>query len=85
MDEYLKIQTALATHSDQVVGLVASLLAHLGSKPEWSIDDNLDVADDVARLASRVGLPRAGDQTENGLSFYRAAATHLGFELAHEI
>lgn len=59
------------------------LLAHLGSKTEWSLDDNLDATEDIVRLSARIGLPNAGDQTEDGLKFYRAAAAHLGLELEH--
>ena len=81
MEEHQRIRAALASHSDQVLDLVATQLAYLGSKLEWSVDDNLDNTEQVVRLAETIGLPGAGDQSTAGLEFYRAAAVHLGFDI----
>lgn len=81
MEEYQRIRAALASHSDQVFDLVATQLAYLGSKPEWSVDDNLDITEQVVRLAEAIRLPGAGDQSASALEFYRAAAAHLGFDV----
>lgn len=78
MEEYQRIRTALAESSDKVFDLLAAQLARLGSKLEWSMDDNLDTTEELARLAERVGLPAAGDQDASALVFYRAAAAHVG-------
>lgn len=78
MNEYQVIRDALSRHSDRVIDLVAGRLAYLGAKTEWSADDNFDTTEDIARLAQQVGLPGAGDQTADGLAFFRAAAAHLG-------
>lgn len=78
MEEYQRIRTALAESSDQVFDLLAAQLARLGSKLEWSMDDNLDITEELARLAERVGLPAAGDQGASALVFYRAAVAHVG-------
>jgi len=45
IEEYRKIRAALGGHSDRVFDLLASQLAYLGSKAEWSIDDNLDTTE----------------------------------------
>jgi hypothetical protein len=81
VEEYQRIRAALASHSDQVFDLVATQLAYLGSKPEWSVDDNLDITEQVVRLAEAIRLPGAGDQSASALEFYRAAAAHLGFDV----
>ncbi len=81
MDEYRRIREALVGNSDQVFDLLAARLAYLGSKVEWSMDDNLDTTEALARLAESVGLPPAGDQDASALEFYRAAAAALGLGL----
>lgn len=81
MEEYRRIRAALVGHSDQVFDFLATRLAYLGSKVEWSMDDNLDTTDDLGRLAETIGLHPAGDQNASGVEFYRAAAVHLGFRL----
>ena len=81
MEEYRRIRAALVGRSDLVFELLASQLAYLGSKAEWSIDDNLDTTEELVRLAEVVGLQSAGDQDASGMEFYQAAAAHLGFEL----
>lgn len=81
LEEYQRIRAALASHPDQVFDLVAQQLAYLGSKLEWSVDDNLDITEQVVRLAETIRLPSAGDQSASALKFYRAAATHLGFDV----
>lgn len=77
MEEYQRIRAALVGQSDQVFDLLAGLLAHLGSKVEWSMDDNLDTTEGLVRLAEKVGLPPAGDQDASALGFYRAAVASL--------
>ena len=81
VEEYRRIRAALVGHSDQVFDLLASRLAYLGAKVEWSLDDNLDTAEELVRLAETIGLHSAGDQDAAGVNFYRAAATHLGLGL----
>lgn len=78
MEEYRRIRAALVGHSDQVLDFVAARLACLGSKVEWSMDDNLDTAEGLVRLAEMIGLHSAGDRDASGVEFYRAAAAHLG-------
>lgn len=81
MEEYRRIRAALAGHADQVFDLLAARLACLGSKLEWSMDDNLDTTEELIRLAEVIGLYSAGDQEQTGVEFYRAAASHLGFRV----
>lgn len=81
MEEYRRIRAALVGHSDQVFDLLAGQLAYLGSKTEWSMDDNLDTTEKLVRLAQVIGLYSAGDQEQAGVEFYRAAALHLGRRL----
>lgn len=71
----------MASHSDQVFDLVATQLAYLGSKQEWSVDDNLDITEQIVRVAETIGLPGAGDQSASALEFYRAAAVRVGFDV----
>lgn len=77
MDEYQMIRSALHAHADQALATVAMLLAHLGSKAEWTLDDSLDATEDLVRIAEQIGLPSAGDQTPEGLTFYSSAAAYL--------
>lgn len=56
-------------------------MAYLGSKLEWSVEDNLDITEQVVHVAETIGLPGAGDQSATALEFYRAAAAHLGFDV----
>lgn len=84
MNEYQTIRAALVAHSGRALDLLATQLAYLGSRLEWSVDDNFGITEDIARLAERIGLPGAGDQTPSALTFYRAAAAHLGFAVDDE-
>lgn len=76
MEEYRRIRAALVGHSDQVFDLLARQLAYLGSKAEWSMDDNLDTTEQLVRLAEQVGLHPAGDQDASAVEFYRAASVY---------
>lgn len=75
------IRAGLTAHSDALVDALAAALAYLGSKPEWSTDDNFETTEWVASLAARCGLPSAGDQTPAALAFYRAAAREAGYDV----
>jgi hypothetical protein len=77
MEEYRRIRAALAGHPDQVFDLLASQLAFLGSKAEWSVDDNLDTTEKLVRLAEEIGLHPAGDQDRSAVEFYRAALVYV--------
>ena len=78
MEEYRRIRAALVDHSDQVFDVLARQLAYLGSKAEWSVDDNLDTTENLVRLAEEIGLHPAGDQDASAVEFYRAASDYLG-------
>lgn len=78
MEEYRRIRAALVGHSDLVFDLLASQLAYLGSKTEWSVDDNLDTTEKLVRLAEEIGLHPAGDQDAAAVEFYRSASVYLG-------
>lgn len=78
MEEYRRIRAALAGHQDVVFDLLASQLAYLGSKVEWSMDDNLDTTENLVRLAEKIGLYPAGDQDASSVEFYRAASVYAG-------
>ncbi len=56
MEEYRRIRAALVGHSDQVFDLLAKQLAYLGSKEEWSVDDNL-------YTTREAGSTRRGDRS----------------------
>lgn len=77
MEEYRRIRAALAGHPDLVFDLLAGQLAYLGSKAEWSMDDNLDTTEKLACLAEQIGLHPAGDQDASALEFYRAASVYV--------
>ncbi|NUS02019.1 MAG: hypothetical protein HOV97_05580 [Nonomuraea sp.] len=76
---YDRIVKALTENADDVIEFVAERLAVLGSKSEWSMDDNFTTTEGLAGLARGAGLPAAGDQDDEGLAFYEAAAEHLGY------
>jgi len=78
VEEYRRIRAALVAHPNEVFDLLASQLAYLGSKIEWSMDDNLETTEKLVRLAEQIGLHPAGDQDAPAVSFYRAASVHLG-------
>lgn len=68
-----RIVEAINDHPFKVAHTLAALLIHLGSKEEWSNDDNWYTTETIAGLAQRIGLPRASDQGEDALRFYREA------------
>ncbi len=76
MEECRRIRAAPASHSDQVFDLLASQLAYLGSKAEWSVDDNLEETEKLVRLAEEIGLRPAGDPDVSAMEFYRAASVY---------
>jgi hypothetical protein len=78
MSNFEKIKSALRQNVEAVINEVAVDLAHLGSKPEWDMEDNFMTTEGIVALADRFGLPRAGDQDDEGLAFYRAAAAEIG-------
>ena len=78
MEEYRRIRAALVGHADEVFELLARQLAYLGSKEEWSVDDNLDTTEKLVRLAEEIGLHPAGDQDAAAVEFYRAASVYQG-------
>ena len=80
MSNYQKIREALSAHAPQILDYVASNIAYLGAKMEWSMEDNFETTEGLVRLASQVGLPGAGSQTVEALAFYREAAVELGFD-----
>ena len=84
MSEFDQIRAALESHADLVITRVALTLADLGSKREWSLEDNFGTAEEIVGIATEVGLPSAGDQTEEALAFYRAAAKELGFDVEED-
>lgn len=61
----------LEEHSGKVLGLVATLMANLGSKQEWSMEDNFYTTESIAELADRVGLPSAGNQSDEDIAFWQ--------------
>lgn len=68
------VKEALAQNADHVFDSVAALIVNLGAKPEWSMGDNFATTEGLAGLASEVGLPEAGDQSDEALLFWRAIA-----------
>lgn len=71
--ELQQIEEALRAHADDVLPALARRIAHLGARSEWSMEDNFTTTEWVAGLAGQVGLPAAGDQTDDALEFYCAA------------
>lgn len=73
--EMNRIRQALRDNAEHVIRHVAEQIAHLGARPEWSMDDNFACTEGMAGLAGEVGLPSAGDQTDEALEFYAAATS----------
>lgn len=65
-----RAKEALVAHSDEVFETVLDLMAHLGARVEWSMEDNFSTTEEIARLATRIGLPSAGDQSQEDLEFW---------------
>lgn len=85
MDDYTQYETIVNTlreNPEPLIQFAATELANLGSRPEWSLDDNFSVSEGLVRLASTTyGLPSAGDQSDIELAFYRAAAESIGLDV----
>lgn len=78
------VRDRLAAESEQVIDTVASLMLALGAKTEWSMDDNFQTTEAIAALADTVGLPSAGDQSEDDLKFWGTIALHQGYDTDYE-
>lgn len=74
------VKTALRENIEKVISEVASSLIMLGSNFEWSLEHNFAVTEGIAMLADRVGLPGAGDQSDDDLVFWRSLADRLGID-----
>ena len=72
------VEDALAQNSEHVFAVVAALMANLGSKPEWDMEDNFETTEAIAALAEQVGLPHAGDQGAAALRFWRQEGRERG-------
>lgn len=73
------IKAALRANIDNVIDHLADDIAILGSKEEWSLEDNFCTTEGIAGMAGAYGLPSANSQPADALKFYRAAALELGF------
>lgn len=73
-----QIRAALRENVDALIDQIAGDIAHLGSKPEWSMDDNFNVTEGIVGFASNIGLPSAGNQSLDDLIFYMAATRENG-------
>ena len=78
------VKEVLREHMEDVLSEVAQTLVALGSKTEWSMEDNFLTTEGIARLADTVGLPKAGDQDAEALGFWRTIADQLGFDYDDE-
>lgn len=74
------VREVLRDHIEDLVSEVALDLVALGSKAEWSMEDNFATTEGIARLADVVGLPSAGDQSDSDLAFWREIADAIGFD-----
>ena len=74
------VKAALRKNDDKVVNMVALALIALGSKSEWTMEDNFAVTESVAMLAKRCGLPDAANQSDEELAYWRALADDLGID-----
>lgn len=71
-DNYSAVLAALDNHKHIVFAEIAERLITLGREEEWTMDDNFETTETVAGLARMCGLPRAGDQDDAALEFWRA-------------
>lgn len=74
------VKAALRENVEKVLDEVATSLAALGSQREWSMEDNFQTTEGIAMLADRCGLPSAGDQSGEDLSFWVTVARSIGLE-----
>jgi hypothetical protein len=80
-ENYEAVLTTLRDNAEDVLRHVAHGIIYLGSKVEWSMDDNFATTEGIAGLSDRFGIPAAHDQNDSELNFYRSAATHLGYAI----
>lgn len=74
-----RVKAALVEHADAVLDHVADSMILLGSQLEWSMEDNFNVTEGIAGLATDVGLPCVGDQDEEALNFWSVLAADRGY------
>lgn len=67
-----RVLRALRENENAVHNTLLGLMAHLGAREEWSMEDNVATTETIAALAGQVGLPSAGDQSGEDLAFWRS-------------
>lgn len=78
-DNYEAVLGALRADSERVLEWAAEMICYLGSKDEWSMDDNFACTESLAALTGPTDLPDAYNQDAEALVFYGLAAQHLGY------
>lgn len=78
------VRNAIMEHSYEVARTLADLMVALGAQTEWTMEDNFQTTEEIARLAERIGLPSAGDQSAEDLAFWRPIAAERGIYVPDE-
>lgn len=78
---YEHIVDTLRADPEPLILWAAENIAYLGSKAEWSMDDNFCTTEGLAALPEKYGLLAAHDQDVTELTFYGLAAKHLGYDV----
>ena len=74
-----QIIDALTADPSRLIKWAATEMVTLGSKSEWSMEDNFACTEGLAGLSVPYGLPTSGNQDDEALEFYGRAAHHIGF------
>jgi hypothetical protein len=71
------VRQAIAENADTVAKELTVLMAYLGASREWSMDDNFQTTAAIAQLADTIGLPSAGDQSDEHLAFWQGVVREI--------
>lgn len=69
---------AIKANIDTLAGPLAYMMANLGGKVEWDMDDNFYTTERLAELAGQITGHAAGGQSKDDLRFWHPIATALG-------
>lgn len=75
---YQQVLEIFRENADALARWAAETVAYLGAREEWSMEDNFGATESLVALSARFrDLPSAGDQTAEGLAFWRTVAKEI--------
>lgn len=65
---------------DTVAPVLAALMANLGGRREWSMEDNFHTTERIAELAGQITGHSAGHMSDDDLRYWHPVAIEAGFD-----